>query len=344
MLNKWLWISCVVHAIIFVIMIFGLSVHSLPEPPSGEIIAEIEFTGGGQFVAKEQAEKPSVKVKKPIPKEVPEPLKAVADNTKIIKQREAEKQKQEKLAQEILAAQERVEQERQKALAEKKRQAQEKREKAQAEKKRQAEEAKKRAEANKKRRAQEKAKKEKAQREKAQREKAKKEKLRQEKLRQEKLKQQKIAKEKAQREKELKRAKTLEEKIEEKLKALDANKNVTKATPSNKKKSSQQSQKTASKYTRVGAGLSVSDRNLLVGQVTKCWTQQGATQPVTVNFNITKAGKPYNFEFVSGSKISYIFAQEAVRKCAPYNKLPASKYDSWKEVKITFTPFDLSVR
>jgi hypothetical protein len=33
-------------------------------------------------------------------------------------------------------------------------------------------------------------------------------------------------------------------------------------------------------------------------------------------------------------------ALRAVRRCAPYD-LPAEKYDSWKQVKVTFDPKDM---
>ena len=90
--------------------------------------------------------------------------------------------------------------------------------------------------------------------------------------------------------------------------------------------------------------MSFSDKSALIDKMAKCWTEQGATKEAIVDFDLNQAGMPYNFQFVSGDRTAFLMAKEAITKCQPYGNLPASQYESWKNLRVKFSPFDLSVQ
>lgn len=332
--KKWLWISSGLHALLFLIMVFGITADTLPEPPSGEIIAEIELTGGGQFITKEKSEKTTVQAKKKVSDKPDINIAQAAADKKQKQAIEAKQQKQEEIERQEFEAQKKVQAKKQ---AELKKQAQIQKKKAkEALKLAEAEkaEAKKRAEQQKKQQKEALKKKLEAQ---------KKAKAEAEAKKQAELKKKKLEEEKKKKAEKEKRKKALEAKIAAKLQAIEADKRVTNAINAAQKPQSSQSGNTASSQNRVGSGLPLSDKNQLVDQMTACWTEQGASHSVIMDFDLNRSGIPFNFQFVSGNRIAFALAQEAVKKCGPYNRLPASRYAAWKNLRIKFAPFGIGV-
>lgn len=94
--------------------------------------------------------------------------------------------------------------------------------------------------------------------------------------------------------------------------------------------------------------MSVSELDLLRSQISRCWSPpigvQGAEElavrvRLTLNRNGTLAKPPETISQGSGGP--FIAASDAARRavirCQPYN-LPAEKFETWREIHITFDP------
>ncbi len=111
--------------------------------------------------------------------------------------------------------------------------------------------------------------------------------------------------------------------------------------------------RTASLGTATGnsARLTQSEIDALRAQIQACWNPPIATQDaqslvvrvkILLNQDGSLAAEPVLMN--RGSAATFQIAAEgamrAVRRCAPY-RLPAAKYDAWKDVEITFDPRDM---
>jgi colicin import membrane protein len=99
------------------------------------------------------------------------------------------------------------------------------------------------------------------------------------------------------------------------------------------------------------ASMTANELELLRSRLAQCWAPPlGWTDPTEVrvvlvlslNPDGSVAGRPQVLESPQGqySNAAPESAIRAVMRCAPYS-LPAAKYDSWKQVKITFDPRDM---
>jgi len=102
-----------------------------------------------------------------------------------------------------------------------------------------------------------------------------------------------------------------------------------------------------------GDGLALSEIDALRAAMYKCWRiPADAKDPesliIPVNVKLYRDGyvasvKLKNAGRIAGSsnpymKIAADNALRAVSKCAPYDFLPAGRYDDWKEMNLTFRP------
>jgi hypothetical protein len=103
--------------------------------------------------------------------------------------------------------------------------------------------------------------------------------------------------------------------------------------------------------TSTGAKMTADEIDALRSKLAQCWSPPlGWTDPAQVrvvlmlnlNQDGTVDGDPSVLEAPQGqySTTAPESAVRAVRRCAPYD-LPADKYDSWKQVKVTFDPKDM---
>tara|TARA_R100000365_G_C2739906_1_gene68648 strand:- start:1243 stop:1737 length:495 start_codon:yes stop_codon:yes gene_type:complete len=99
------------------------------------------------------------------------------------------------------------------------------------------------------------------------------------------------------------------------------------------------------------ATLTQSEQSALAAAMRRCWTPPpgalsvpGLTVRVLVTFN--RDGSVSATEIRSAltddlMRSTAFAAQRAVERCGPYTMLPAEKYDSWRQVDVTFDPRDL---
>ncbi len=314
--NRWIYISLALHTLLVLIMLFWSPTPKLPEAPSGEMVVEIEITGGGQFTSKKTAEKSEVKG-------INTPDTPNSATQQAIQAKEALEEKKRAETQALTDAKEKSEklaEEKAKAVAE----AQEKAEKLADEKAKAVAEAQEKAE----KLAEEKAKAAAEAQEKA------------EKLAEEKAKA--VADAKAKAAADAKKREAFEQQLAAKLKAQQSDKSIENAI-NQAGKSSGSSNQTASAQQKLGSGLSFSNKSALIDKMAKCWTEQGATKSTIVDFDLNETGIPYNFQHAGGDRTAFLMAQEAIKKCGPYSNLPPAQYDSWKNLRVRFSPFDLSV-
>lgn len=95
--------------------------------------------------------------------------------------------------------------------------------------------------------------------------------------------------------------------------------------------------------------MSVSELDLLRSQISRCWSPPigvlGAEElSVRVRISLNRNGslsKPPE-TVTQGSGRPFVAASEAAKRavirCQPYNNLPAEKYETWREILITFDP------
>ncbi|MEI6729994.1 MAG: energy transducer TonB, partial [Pseudomonadota bacterium] len=100
------------------------------------------------------------------------------------------------------------------------------------------------------------------------------------------------------------------------------------------------------------APLSISEIDAIRGQIEQCWNppvgaKDAANLAVTLHIEIAGDGTVTSVELASDSgryNSDSFFASaadsamRAVRKCSPLKNLPADKYDTWKDMTITFDP------
>lgn len=100
------------------------------------------------------------------------------------------------------------------------------------------------------------------------------------------------------------------------------------------------------------AAMTQSELDALRAQVAQCWSPPvGAADAsqlvVKIGFGLDRNGEvtsgptPIEYPATSFGLAAVESAMRAVRRCAPYNNLPADKYDAWKRVNITFDPRDM---
>jgi chemotaxis protein histidine kinase CheA len=99
------------------------------------------------------------------------------------------------------------------------------------------------------------------------------------------------------------------------------------------------------------AAMTMTELDALRAQIQRCWNPpvgaQGAEDLiVTVQMQLNENGTVSGSPEVTNSGSSPFFqaaadsARRAVLRCQPYN-LPLEKYDTWREVRVTFDPRDL---
>jgi len=100
------------------------------------------------------------------------------------------------------------------------------------------------------------------------------------------------------------------------------------------------------------APLSISEIDAIRGQIEQCWNppvgaKDAANLVVNLHIEIAVDGTVTSVELASDSgryNSDSFFASaadsamRAVRKCSPLKNLPADKYDTWKDMTITFDP------
>lgn len=100
------------------------------------------------------------------------------------------------------------------------------------------------------------------------------------------------------------------------------------------------------------AAMTQSELDALRAQVARCWSPPvGAADAsqlvVRIGFGLDRNGEvisgptPIEYPASSFGLAAVESAMRAVRRCAPYENLPADKYESWKRVNITFDPQDM---
>ena len=133
------------------------------------------------------------------------------------------------------------------------------------------------------------------------------------------------------------------------LKAL-ANKANQTATAANSGEIDQQASFGSRNGTQAAA-MTQSELDALRAQVAQCWSPPvGAADAsqlrVRIEFgldrqgNVTRGPEPIEFPASQFGVAAVESAIRAVRRCAPYN-LPAEKYNTWRQVRITFDPQDM---
>ncbi|MDA1133214.1 MAG: cell envelope integrity protein TolA, partial [Proteobacteria bacterium] len=107
----------------------------------------------------------------------------------------------------------------------------------------------------------------------------------------------------------------------------------------------------------VNQPLSLSETDAFRAKVESCWSipagaREAADLVVTLRIFLNPdgslAGRP---EIVDGERMNRpggeffrTAAESAIRavlRCAPYEMLPAAKYDSWRDIRLTFDPREL---
>ncbi len=329
--NRWILISFAIHVVLALFILLWSPSPTLPEAPSGELVAEIEITGGGQFTTKQQAEKSQVKGTNT-------PNTPNVATQKAIQAKEALEEKK-RVEEAVEAVKKSVDNAKAKATADAK-------SKAEADAKAQAiADAKSKAEADAKAKAIADAKAKAiadAKAKVATDAKAKATADAKAKATAD-AKAKATADAKAKATADAKKREAFEQQLAAKLKSQQSDKAITNAI-NQAGKSSGSSDKTASAQAKAGSGLSFSNKTALIDKMAKCWTEQGATQSTTVDFDLNQTGVPYNFKHAGGDRIAFLMAQEAIKKCGPYSNLPANQYDSWKNLRVKFSPFGLSVQ
>lgn len=101
-----------------------------------------------------------------------------------------------------------------------------------------------------------------------------------------------------------------------------------------------------------GARMTASELDALRARLARCWSPPiGWIDPaevrvvvlISLNMDGSLGNAPQVVEAPAGqfARQAPESAVRAVRMCAPYN-LPADKYDTWREVRVTFDPRDMS--
>ncbi len=138
------------------------------------------------------------------------------------------------------------------------------------------------------------------------------------------------------------------------LDALSKLAESAKDAPSEVRKPRETPQGTTTRGGSSGGELTATETALVRAAMQKCWTQlDGAPKPetlivkVNVRFNRdgTLAGEPKVLNAsqiaLSGNRFWNVARQNAVRalvECAPYDFLPAARYENWKEITFNFAP------
>jgi colicin import membrane protein len=100
------------------------------------------------------------------------------------------------------------------------------------------------------------------------------------------------------------------------------------------------------------AALSQSEIDALRARIQQCWSPpvglaDARDLVVVVRIQFNRDGSLSRDPSLSNSASHAMFqiaaesALRAVRRCAPYSFMPAAKYDTWKDVEVTFDPRDM---
>lgn len=102
--------------------------------------------------------------------------------------------------------------------------------------------------------------------------------------------------------------------------------------------------------------LSMSEQDAIRSQIAKCWNVPAGAKnahelAVTLSLQLDRDGSVLKVELASKSKDRYnsdsFFrtaadsAIRAVRQCSPLKDLPPEKYDTWRDIEMTFDPKDM---
>jgi hypothetical protein len=102
--------------------------------------------------------------------------------------------------------------------------------------------------------------------------------------------------------------------------------------------------------------LSLSEKDAIRNQIAKCWNVPAGAKDaqdlvVTLHLQLQPTGELVSVALADASQARYgsdsFFraaadsAMRAVRQCSPLKDLPAEKYDTWKDMELTFNPKDM---
>ena len=108
---------------------------------------------------------------------------------------------------------------------------------------------------------------------------------------------------------------------------------------------------------RLGSSLSQAERNAVILSIEKCWNPPAGVENaedlrvvigVDMNRDGSLASQPVLIS-PSGAisnlhQRAFDAARRAINRCAPFNDLPADKYETWKRIEMTFDPKELVLR
>lgn len=106
-----------------------------------------------------------------------------------------------------------------------------------------------------------------------------------------------------------------------------------------------------------GLPMSISEKDAIRSQFAKCWNVpagalDAANLAVTLRIQVAEDGSVLKVELTSSGRSRYnsgdsFFraaadsAMRAVHECSPLQNLPADKYDTWRDMELTFDPKDM---
>ncbi len=106
--------------------------------------------------------------------------------------------------------------------------------------------------------------------------------------------------------------------------------------------------KTKSRFSGKDATISASEKDLLRRRIGQCWSTPVGVKDaeklvVTIKFFLKRDGTLERPPEVlsSTSDIAADSALRAIRRCGPYDMLPAKKYNAWREVVLNFDPREM---
>lgn len=125
--------------------------------------------------------------------------------------------------------------------------------------------------------------------------------------------------------------------------------------PSNED-NSESSKKALSNQYNPGLPLSMSEKDAIRSQIAKCWNVPAGAKDaheliVVLRVQLEQDGTVTNVELASSSKSRYASdtffraaadsALRAVRQCSPLENLPPDKYQTWRDIELTFDPKEM---
>jgi len=126
-------------------------------------------------------------------------------------------------------------------------------------------------------------------------------------------------------------------------------------TPS-KEETSENTKKALSNQYNPGLPLSMSEKDAIRSQIAKCWNVPAGAKDaheliVIVRVQLEQDGTVINVELAGESKSRYASdtffraaadsAIRAVRQCSPLENLPPDKFQTWRDIELTFDPKEM---